>query len=89
MAIKADKKQKIISEHQSHGKDTGSAEVQIALLTVKINELTKHLKTHAKDFHSRHGLFKMVGNRRRFLTYLELHNPKAYNSLIKKLKIRK
>ena len=82
-------KSKIIEKYRIHPKDTGSAEVQIALLTVKINELTKHLKTHAKDFHSRHGLFKMVGNRRRLLTYLELHNPKAYNSLIKKLKIRK
>ena len=89
MAIKTDKKQKIIASHGTHGKDTGSAEVQIALLTAKINELTKHLKTHAKDFHSRHGLFKMVGNRRKLLTYLESHNPKTYNNLIKKLKIRK
>jgi len=89
MAIQAEKKKKIISEHRSHEKDTGSAEVQIALLTEKINELTKHLKTHAKDFHSRHGLFKMVGNRRKLLAYLETHNVKVYNSVIKKLKIRK
>lgn len=89
MAIQADKKKKIISEHRSHDKDTGSAEVQIALLTAKINELTKHLKSHAKDFHSRHGLFKMVGNRRRLLAYLETHSPKTYSSVIKKLKIRK
>ena len=82
MAIQAEKKKKIISEHRSHEKDTGSAEG-------KINELTKHLKTHAKDFHSRHGLFKMVGNRRKLLAYLETHNVKVYNSVIKKLKIRK
>ncbi|RLC37651.1 30S ribosomal protein S15 [candidate division Kazan bacterium] len=89
MSIKTTKKKKIISEHQSHEKDTGSTEVQIALLTAKINELTKHLKTHSKDLHSRRGLFKMVGNRRRLLAHLEQTNLKLYNSLVKKLKIRK
>lgn len=89
MTIKTAKKKKIIGEHQSHEKDTGSSEVQIALLSAKINELTKHLKTHKKDLHSRRGLFKMVGNRRRLLAYLEQTNSRLYNSLIKKLKIRK
>jgi len=89
MAIKADKKRKIISENRLHDRDTGSVEVQAALLTTKINDLTAHLKTHTKDFHSRQGLFKMVGHRRRLLTYLEKNDPTAYNRLIKKLKIRK
>lgn len=88
MTIKSDKKKKIIDEHRSHDSDTGSVEVQVALLTTKINELTKHLKTHPKDFHSRQGLFKMVGNRRRLLSYLEKNDTKMYNSLTKKLKIR-
>lgn len=89
MTLKTEKKQKIIAEHRSHEKDTGSTGVQVALLTTKINELTRHLKTHAKDFHSRRGLFKMVGNRRRLLAYIEKTDGKQYNELIKKLKIRK
>lgn len=88
MASKAEKKTKIISDNRRHDRDTGSVEVQVALLTTKINDLTAHLKTHAKDFHSRQGLFKMVGNRRRLLTYLQKTSPTAYNNLIKKLKIR-
>jgi small subunit ribosomal protein S15 len=89
MATKADKKIKVIAENRRHDRDTGSAEVQVALLTTKINDLTAHLKTHAKDFHSRQGLFKMVGNRRRLLTFLEHQDKTIYSSLIKKLKIRK
>lgn len=89
MAEKVAKKTKIITENRRHERDTGSVEVQAALLTTKINDLTAHLATHAKDFHSRQGLFKMVGNRRRLLSYLEKNDPKAYTSLIKKLKIRK
>lgn len=89
MAIKAEKKQKIIGEHRSHKDDTGSVEVQIALLTEKITDLTKHLKKHKGDIHSRQGLFKMVGNRRRLLNYLERQDTRLYNKLIKKLKIRK
>ncbi|MFH0905548.1 MAG: 30S ribosomal protein S15 [bacterium] len=89
MAIKTEKKKKIIVEHQSHEKDTGSTEVQIALLTAKVDELTRHLKTHVKDVHSRRGLFKMVGNRRRLLVFLEKNDPKSYSILTKKLKIRK
>jgi small subunit ribosomal protein S15 len=89
MAIKTEKKQKIIGEHQAHKSDTGSVEVQIALLTEKITDLTKHLKKHKGDIHSRQGLFKMVGNRRRLLNYLEKQDTRLYNKLIKKLKIRK
>lgn len=85
----ADKKKQIIVQHQQHERDTGSSEVQIALLTTRINELTEHLKTHKKDFHSRQGLFKMVGNRRRLLSYLGKTEPTVYSKLIKKLKIRK
>jgi small subunit ribosomal protein S15 len=89
MTNKTDQKMKIINEHRAHERDTGSAEVQIALLTQKINDLTAHLKTHQKDFHSRQGLFKMVGNRRRLLNFLEKTNQLGYSQLIKKLKIRK
>jgi len=89
MALKLKKKKKIIETHQAHKKDTGSAEVQVALLTEKIKELTKHLKTHKKDFHSRQGLFKVVGNRRKLLNYIKVGSVRKYNSLIKTLKIRK
>jgi small subunit ribosomal protein S15 len=88
MVNKSEKKTKIISDNRRHDRDTGSVEVQVALLTTKINDLTAHLKTHAKDFHSRQGLFKMVGNRRRLLAYLQKTNATAYSNLIKKLKIR-
>lgn len=84
-----EKKKQVISQHQQHARDTGSSEVQIALLTTRINDLTEHLKGHKHDFHSRQGLFKMVGNRRRLLSYLEKTNPDSYGKLIKKLKIRK
>jgi len=80
------KKSKVIKEFQVHEKDTGSAEVQVALLTKKIEELVAHLKKHPKDFHSRRGLLKMVGKRKRFLKYLEENNPKSYQKIIKKLK---
>ncbi|MBU1092640.1 30S ribosomal protein S15 [Patescibacteria group bacterium] len=89
MTLTITKKKKIISSYQSHKKDTGSSEVQIALLTEKVKELTKHLKTHKKDFHSRQGLFKIVGNRRRLLNYLKKAHPRKYSALIKQLKIRK
>jgi len=89
MALKTTKKKKIISSFQTHKKDTGSAEVQVALLTEKVKELTKHLKTHKKDFHSRQGLFRIVGSRRRLLDYIKKDQPKKYNNLVKKLKIRK
>lgn len=83
------KKKLVINEHKKHDKDTGSAEVQVALLTKQINELTSHLKSHAKDNHSRRGLLKMVGKRRRLLNYLESSNLKSYSSLIKKLDLKK
>ena len=80
-------KKSTISDHQKHGKDTGSAEVQIALLTKNIKQLTLHLKKHSKDNHSRRGLLLMVGKRRRFMQYLKKGNEKAYNKLVKSLDI--
>jgi small subunit ribosomal protein S15 len=82
-------KKKIIDGFRLHGKDTGSAGVQIALLTERINALTKHLKTHKQDFHSRAGLFRMVGARRKLLAFLERSDVTRYKKLIKKLKLRK
>jgi len=89
MVLKTTKKKKIIESHQSHKKDTGSTEVQVALLTEKIKELTKHLKSHKKDLHSRQGLFRIVGTRRKLLNHLKKANTRKYNSLVKELKIRK
>jgi len=89
MALIGKKKKDIISKFRTHGKDTGSPEIQVALLTERINELTGHLKKHKKDLHSRQGLFKMVSNRRRLLGYLQKADSDKYNKLIKKLKIRK
>ncbi len=82
-------KQSIIAEYRTHETDTGSPEVQIALLTARINHLTDHLKTHKKDHHSRRGLFKMVGQRRGLLTYLANNDIEKYRELIAKLGIRK
>ena len=82
-------KQKIIAEYRTHETDTGSPEVQIALLTARINHLTDHLKTHQKDNHSRRGLFKMVGQRRGLLNYLANNDIEKYRELIAKLGIRK
>ncbi len=82
-------KSQIIKEYQTHEGDTGSPEVQIALLTHRIAELTEHLKVHKKDNHSRRGLFKMVGQRRGLLKYLEKTDIERYRTLIEKLGIRK
>lgn len=82
-------KDKIIKEHKLHELDTGSARVQIALLTEEINRLTGHLKKHSKDFHSKRGLLKMVSGRRALLKYLEKEDAKEYNALIKKLGLKK
>lgn len=82
-------KNQIIKEFQTHEGDTGSPEVQIALLTNRINELTEHLKVHKKDNHSRRGLFKMVGQRRGLLKYLEKTDIERYRTLIDRLGLRK
>jgi small subunit ribosomal protein S15 len=82
------KKTSVIKEHKIHDTDTGSSEVQVALLTKQIEELTAHLKKHRKDNHSRRGLLKMVGKRKRLLSYLEKDKPKKYSALIKKLGLK-
>ncbi|MFT8314708.1 MAG: 30S ribosomal protein S15 [Clostridium sp.] len=82
-------KESIIKEHSRHEGDTGSPEVQIALLTEKINHLNEHLKIHKKDFHSRRGLLMMVGQRRGLLNYLTKKDIERYRSIIKKLGLRK
>ena len=82
-------KAKVISKYQVHEKDTGSPEVQVALLTKRISELTDHCKKHAKDNHSRRGLLKLVGNRRRLLDYLRRVDTTRYQNVISELGIRK
>ena len=82
-------KPEIIAEYKIHEKDTGSSEVQIALLTARINHLTEHLRTHRKDFHSRRGLLQMASRRRKLLDYLKHHNLPKYNELLQKLNLRK
>ena len=84
-----EEKQAIIAENRAHETDTGSAEVQIAILTKRINDLTEHLKEHNKDHHSRRGLLKMVGHRRNLLAYLAKNDIERYRSIIKRLGIRK
>ena len=84
-----ERKQEIISEFKRHEGDTGSPEVQVAILTERINYLTSHFKTHKKDHHSRRGLLKMVGQRRRLLNYLIKHDVERYRSLIKTLGLRR
>ena len=84
-----EKKQEIIKNFRRDDKDTGSSEVQIALLTERINELTEHLKVHKKDNHSRRGLLKMVGKRRNLLNYLAKKDEATYKELIQKLGLRK
>lgn len=87
--IATEKKTEITKQYQLHSKDTGSADVQVALLTARINELTQHLQAHVKDHSSRRGLLKMVGERRRLLDYLSHTDTKRYAELIKKLNLRK
>lgn len=87
--LEKEQKVAIIEKVHKHEKDTGSSEVQIAILTERINQLTTHLKTYKGDHHSRRGLLKLVGRRRRLLTYLSDHNPKHYRALITKLGLRK
>mgnify|MGYP002595685940 CR=1 FL=1 len=85
----AERKQQIINEYRRDEKDTGSSEVQIALLTERINELTEHLKVHKKDNHSRRGLLKMVGKRRNLLNYLSKKDLQRYRDIVEKLGLRK
>lgn len=85
----AERKQEIINQYRRDEKDTGSSEVQIALLTERINELTEHLKVHKKDNHSRRGLLKMVGKRRNLLNYLAKKDVQRYRDIIAKLGLRK
>ncbi|MEQ9365543.1 MAG: 30S ribosomal protein S15 [Leptospirales bacterium] len=87
--IEQAQKKSIIQDYGKGDKDTGSTEVQIALLTARIRELTEHFKTHTKDHHSRRGLLKMVGRRRRLLDYLKRKNFEGYRALIERLGIRK
>ena len=84
-----ERKQEIISTYRRDEKDTGSSEVQIALLTERINELTEHLKVHKKDNHSRRGLLKMVGKRRNLLNYLAKKDIERYRAIAQKLSLRK
>jgi small subunit ribosomal protein S15 len=89
MSLSVDRKAEIVSKFQTSQSDTGSPEVQVALLTARINYLTEHFRSHAKDFHSRRGLLKLVGQRRRLLDYLRNSSVDRYRSLIGTLNIRK
>jgi small subunit ribosomal protein S15 len=87
--LKPKKKKKIIEEHKRHDTDTGSSEVQVAIITEQISQLTKHLKKHPKDNHSRRGLLKMVAKRKKLLDFLKDDDEKSYKGLIKKLELKK
>ncbi|HSA30254.1 MAG TPA: 30S ribosomal protein S15 [Candidatus Omnitrophota bacterium] len=89
MVLVKEKKLEIIDNFKVHAKDTGSPEVQIAILSGKIDELAEHLKTHKKDFHSRRGLLMMIGKRRRLLDYLKKHKSEKYEETLQKLNLRK
>lgn len=89
MALPPEEKQAIIEEFRTHEQDTGSPEVQVAILSRQIRDLTEHLRVHRKDHHSRRGLLKMVGKRRRLLNYLRDTEPARYQSLIQRLGLRR
>ena len=89
MSITVERKQELIKEYGDGGKNTGAPEVQIALLSERIKNLTDHLQTHGKDFHSRRGLLVMVGQRRRLLDYLKNKHNARYQEIIKKLELRR
>ena len=89
MSMSAEAKQTIIDEYKRADNDTGSPEVQVALLTARINELTEHFKTHKKDNHSRRGLVRMVNSRRKLLDYLKAKDVERYSALIKRLGLRR
>ena len=89
MSITAERKQELIGEYATKKGDTGSPEVQVAILSERITNLTDHLKIHKKDFHSRRGLLMMVGQRRRLLDYLDVKNSDRYKDLVKRLGLRR
>jgi small subunit ribosomal protein S15 len=88
VSLTKEQKTELIGKYGRSGTDTGSAEVQVAMLTERINELTEHLRGHKKDHHSRRGLLKLVGKRRRLLKYLERNDLEAYRSLVSELNLR-
>lgn len=89
MALEKEEKTTIIGDYQVHGSDTGSPEVQVALLTERINVLIEHLRTHIHDHHSRRGLLKLVGRRRRLLNYLQSRDKERYRNVIERLGLRR
>ena len=89
MPLSREEKNEVIGSHKIHDTDTGSPEVQIALLSERINQLSEHFKNHKKDHHSRRGLLKMVGQRRRMLDYLKRKDVERYRAIIKRLNLRK
>lgn len=89
MALEVEKKKEIVEKFKQHPSDTGSAAVQIALLSERINVLSDHFKTHKKDFNSRRGLLALVGRRRRLLNYIKDKSPNKYHEIIKELNLRK
>ncbi|GGA34466.1 30S ribosomal protein S15 [Kroppenstedtia guangzhouensis] len=89
MTLSLERKREIIEEYKTHESDTGSPEVQVAILTHRINELNEHLREHKKDHHSRRGLLKMVGQRRNLLNYLKKNDVARYRTLIQKLGLRR
>jgi len=89
MATKTEVKEKLVGDYRTHDADTGSSQVQVALLTQRINELTEHFKVHSKDNHSRRGLLKMVSRRRKLLDYLRHQDINQYHEIIQKLGLRR
>jgi small subunit ribosomal protein S15 len=89
MPLTKDDKAELVARFGKDGQDTGSTKVQVALLTQRITELTEHMKVHSHDHHSRRGLLKLVGRRRRLLTYLQRHDLEGYRALIKELGLRR
>ena len=89
MSVTKEQKREIIEHHRTHDRDTGSPEIQVALLTERIEQLTEHFKKHKKDYHSRRGLLMLVNKRRKLLAYLKATNREKYQELIKELGLRK
>ncbi len=89
MTLSKEQKAQIVADHRLHEKDTGTPEVQIALLTARVNDLTEHMKSHTKDFHTRLGLLKLVGKRRRLLDYLKDSDIESYRQILSQLGLRR